>query len=170
MNDEKNVLKHGQRFRAPDVGHENYEHHGKHEECPLPVFSVVVRVVDGDEPLDDGSREEGSRCGASLPGESRHPPGHIAQDFLVLGRRKLRNPMVLATACGGPTSGQTIIPGKLALSTHIEAISARHIMTTPKPRKVQTYDQSRPAIPPSTSPWVLALEAMVSLNCCIYGR
>jgi hypothetical protein len=41
---------------------------------------------------------------------------------------------------------------------HMEAISANDIMTMPNPKNVHTYVQKRPAIPPSTNPWVFALQ------------
>lgn len=42
----------------------------------------------------------------------------------------------------------------------IDAISASEVMTMPIPKKVQIYDQNRPANPPSTSPCVVALSSI----------
>lgn len=44
------------------------------------------------------------------------------------------------------------------MSTYMDAISANDMMMKLKPRNVQTYDQNKPANPPFTRPWVLALQ------------
>ena len=57
---EREVLCRGQRAPAPDVGHQQHEHGAEDEQRALPARGLVVRVIDRDEALDDGSGQEGA--------------------------------------------------------------------------------------------------------------
>jgi len=105
VDDEQDVLQQRQGPGAPDVGDEQNEHHGEDQEGPLPpplqVGGAVVGVVDDDQRLDDGAGEKGSRRGAGLPRQSRHPSRHVAQPFLMSRWRKFRHPVILPAGDGG---------------------------------------------------------------------
>lgn len=93
--------------------------------------------------------------------------GEIAQEFLILRRRKLRHPVILPAGYGCPTRCGVSAAERAfglwlwslpLLLTDIDDISANDKTIKLKPKNVQKYDQNKPANPPLVRPCVLELE------------
>ena len=69
------------------------------EQRALPQGARVVRVVENDQPLEDGAREDRFNGDRRDPGHRRQPADDVAAEDLVLGRQHV-HPVVLAAGDG----------------------------------------------------------------------
>lgn len=75
-----------------------------YHQCALPIGSFVRFLVHVNQRLDHRSNEKGSARSAGLPRHRGHPSSEVRKKFLILGRCKLRNPVILSSRCGSHRS------------------------------------------------------------------
>ena len=66
------------------------------EECTLPLFWIVVRIVENDQTLNDGAGENRLGCHCRYPSQGREPSNDIARECLLASRSEHVYPVVLA--------------------------------------------------------------------------
>lgn len=68
MNEEQHIVDEGHCIRTPHVESKNKESDCEDEQCSLPTFGLIARIVDGEQSLNYSPHEKRSRCLAGLPG------------------------------------------------------------------------------------------------------
>jgi hypothetical protein len=82
----------------------------------VPSLVDVVWIVKDDQPLNLSSGQKRGVGSPSLPSENAKPANYEADEFLMLGGCKFRNPVILTARRGSPVSDGSACKNRIEVS------------------------------------------------------
>jgi hypothetical protein len=98
-------LNFGQSTRNDDIDRNIDRNDKPGQQCTLPQLGFIVRIIEDQESLNDGSSKQRLSCNSCNPSQRCEPSHNVAQRTFVLVRSKNVNPVVL-TAGDGAHAGE----------------------------------------------------------------